>query len=103
MPTAGSSVRTDLTSVFTYDTAGNRISSADPRRAIAASATTFARDTFSRSASGGWGSADTGGSWSGTSADHAVNGSVGTISLSSNTNRNAYLTAVSAQDAEILF
>ncbi len=28
------SVRTDLTSVHTYDTAGNRVSSADPRRAI---------------------------------------------------------------------
>ncbi len=33
-PNATTNARTDLTTVHTYDTAGNRISSADPRRAI---------------------------------------------------------------------
>ena len=102
-PAAGSSERTDLTTAFSFDTAGNRVSSADPRRAIAAASTTFARDAFGRSVADAWGSADTGGSWSGTTADHDVTGSVGTIGLTSNTNRNAYLTSVSAQDAELLF
>ena len=33
-PNATTGARTDLTTSFTYDTSGNRISSADPRRAI---------------------------------------------------------------------
>jgi hypothetical protein len=103
VPPAGTSERTDLTSNFTHDTAGNRVSSADPRRAIGGSATTYARDAYQRTVVDGWGTADTGGAWSSTTADHDVTGSVGTISLGSNTNRNAYLTSVSAQDAEILF
>ena len=101
-PNATTGARTDLTSVFAYDTAGNRVSSADPRRAIALSATTYARDGFNRTVVNGWGTADTGGAWSSTTADHDVNGSIGTVSLSSNTNRNAYLTSVSAQDQEVL-
>lgn len=102
-PAAGSSVRTDLTTTYAYDTAGNRVATTDPRRAIAASSTTYARDAFERTVADGWGTADTGGAWSGTTADHDVTGSVGAVILGSNTNRNAYLTSVSAQDAEILF
>ena len=33
-PNATTNARTDLTSAFGYDTAGNRVSTADPRRAI---------------------------------------------------------------------
>ena len=46
-PSATSGARTDLTTAFGYDTAGNRISTADPRRAIeAAKGTTLAGDDF---------------------------------------------------------
>jgi RHS repeat-associated protein len=103
-PNATTGARTDLTTASTYDTAGNRVSMADPRRAIAAAltGTIFVRDTFSRSATDGWGTADTGGPYSSTNADFDVNGSIGTINLASATNRNAYLTGVSAADQEVL-
>ncbi len=46
-PNATTNARTDLTTVHTYDTAGNRISSADPRRAIElAKGTSLAADDF---------------------------------------------------------
>jgi RHS repeat-associated protein len=94
--------RTDLTTVHEYDTAGNRISTADPRRAIALAVGTEAYDPFERSVSDGWGTADTGGSWSGTDATFDVASGVGTITLGSNTNRNAYLTSTSLRDLELL-
>jgi hypothetical protein len=108
--TAGSSdtdpapgdARTDLTTTHEYDTAGNRIASADPRRAIALAVATEAYDPFERSVSDGWGTADTGGSWSGTDSTFDVAAGVGTITLSSNTNRNAYLSSTSLRDQEVL-
>ena len=46
-PNATTNARTDLTTTFTYDTAGNKVSSADPRRAIeAAKGTSLAADDF---------------------------------------------------------
>ncbi|HEY3545817.1 MAG TPA: hypothetical protein VGK17_06960, partial [Propionicimonas sp.] len=46
-PSATTGARTDLTTTFGYDTAGNRISTADPRRAIeAAKGTTLGADDF---------------------------------------------------------
>jgi RHS repeat-associated protein len=100
-PAAGGA-RTDLTTSYTYDTAGNRVSTADPRRAIGGSSTTTAHDDFGRTVADGWGTADTGGSWSGTTADHDVGSGVGTVALTSATNRNAYLTSVSIRDQEAL-
>jgi RHS repeat-associated protein len=94
--------RTDLTTTHEYDTAGNRISTADPRRAIALAVETEAYDPFERSVSDGWGTADTGGSWSGTDATFDVASGTGTISLGSNTNRNAYLSSTSLRDQEVL-
>ncbi|HET7494424.1 MAG TPA: RHS repeat-associated core domain-containing protein [Candidatus Limnocylindrales bacterium] len=100
-PAAGGA-RTDLVTSYTYDTAGNRVSSADPRRAIAQAATTYARDAFGRTVSGGWGTADTGGTWSQASAELSVDGTAGKIALGSITNRNNYLTSVSFADGELL-
>jgi RHS repeat-associated protein len=100
-PAAGGA-RTDLTTSFTYDTAGNRVSTADPRRAIAAASAVTAHDDFGRTVADGWGSADTGGSWSGTTADHDVASGVGTVALTSATNRNAYLTSTSIRDLDAL-
>lgn len=46
-PNATTNARTDLTTVHAYDTAGNRISTADPRRAIeAATGTSLAADDY---------------------------------------------------------
>jgi RHS repeat-associated protein len=46
-PNATTNARTDLTSAYTYDTAGNEVSSADPRRAIEdAKGTSLATDDF---------------------------------------------------------
>ncbi|MEA2548007.1 MAG: large repetitive protein, partial [Chloroflexota bacterium] len=51
-PNATTNARTDLTTAYTYDTAGNQVSSADPRRAIeTAKGTSLGADDFiSRSA-----------------------------------------------------
>jgi len=46
-PNATTNARTDLTTAYTYDTAGNRVSSADPRRSIeTAKATSLGADDF---------------------------------------------------------
>jgi len=46
-PNATSGARTDLTTTYTYDTAGNQVSAADPRRAVeAAKGTSLAADDF---------------------------------------------------------
>ena len=79
-PVAGGA-RTDLTTAHTYDTAGNLVSTADPRRAIANTTTTYVVDGFGRSVTDGWGTADTGGSWTGTTADHDVGSGIGTIAI----------------------
>jgi PKD repeat protein len=62
----------------------------------------YATDSFSRSATGGFGTADTGGPWTitGTAADFSVNGA-GTIALPRGANRYAYLAGVSSTDTEV--
>ncbi len=102
IPNATTGARTDLTTATTFDTAGNQVSSADPRRAIGLASTTYARDAFGRTVTDAWGTADTGGTWSSTDSTFDVGSGIGTISLSSNTNKSGYLTSVSAQDQEAL-
>ena len=66
-------------------------------------ATGPARDTFSRTVSGGLGTADVGGAWqiSGNSAHFAVAGGAGRITIPSpGTGRSASLTEVSARDVD---
>jgi RHS repeat-associated protein len=96
--------RTDLTTSHTYDTAGNRVSVADPRRAIAlaTAGTTYVADTFSRTVSDAWGAADTGGTWSNPDPALDVNGAAGTITLGSATGRSTFLTGVAAGDTDLL-
>jgi RHS repeat-associated protein len=97
-------VRTDLVTTTTFDTAGNAVSSADPRRAIevATAGTTYAADTYTRTVTDAWGSANTGGTWSGTNADFDVANNEGTINLPAIANRSAFLTSVIAGDQELL-
>src|SRR5205807_177097 len=70
----------------------------------AAAPTTYALDTFNRSVSGGWGTADTGGAW--TIVDSAAHWSVapgaGSIQVSANGQERAELAALSVQDVEVL-
>ena len=64
---------------------------------------TLANDTFTRTASSSWGSANTGGAWTltGTATNFAVNGSAGTISTANGITRKAFLTAVSSDNADV--
>ncbi|HSW89882.1 MAG TPA: carboxypeptidase-like regulatory domain-containing protein [Patescibacteria group bacterium] len=71
-----------------------------------ASGTTVISDTFTRSVSSGWGSADTGGAYTltGTASDFNVDGSAGTMNAPSlSTSRTALLGSVSNQDTDITF
>jgi PKD repeat protein len=64
-------------------------------------ATVYAADDFARTVTGGWGSADVGGSWSlsGGAAQFGVGSGVGTMNLSApGATRTALLNAVSASD-----
>jgi len=66
--------------------------------------TDVAADTFGRTVTAGWGSADTGGSYStvGPAASYAVNGSIGTMRLDTGgTNRSAILGGGSALDVDL--
>jgi RHS repeat-associated protein len=102
IPNATTGARTDLTTAYAYDTAGNQVSVADPRRAIGLASTTYARDAFGRTVTDAWGTADTGGTWSGTDATFDVGSGIGTITQTSNQAKSGYLTSVSAQDQEAL-
>lgn len=65
--------------------------------------TTYASDTFTRSATDQWGTADTGGAWTveGTAADFDVNGTAGTMVCGSSTTRTTRLASMTtAQDVE---
>ncbi|MDQ3573706.1 MAG: PKD domain-containing protein, partial [Actinomycetota bacterium] len=61
-------------------------------------------DSYARSVSNGWGSADVGGPYlliTGAESSYAVAGGVGTMSLAAGTGRRAYLTGVSERDLEM--
>lgn len=71
-----------------------------------ASTTVYGSDTFTRTASNGWGSADTGGSYSltGTSSNFNINGSEGTmlVTTAGSTGQNkALLSSLNAIDTDI--
>jgi Malectin domain/Kelch motif/Abnormal spindle-like microcephaly-assoc'd, ASPM-SPD-2-Hydin len=66
-------------------------------------ASTIAEDSFSRTVSGGLGSADKGGAWSllaGSSGDFSVDGSKAVIAASKNGQRVAHLGSTSARDVD---
>jgi RHS repeat-associated protein len=67
-----------------------------------AEGTSYASDAFNRTVTGGWGTADVGGAWSGTDSTFSVSPGGGKVTLSSATNKNANLTAVAARDQEVL-
>jgi PKD repeat protein len=65
--------------------------------------TTLAKDTFGRTATGGLGTAETGGAWttSGTASDFAVNNGVAKVTTPAGANRYAYLNQVSSTDTDL--
>ncbi|WP_062005562.1 PKD domain-containing protein [Arthrobacter alpinus] len=65
--------------------------------------TVLAKDTFTRSVTGGLGTAETGGPWtlSGTAADFSVDGSTARISSPARSTRYAYLNSISSTDTEV--
>ncbi|MCA0295768.1 MAG: PKD domain-containing protein [Actinobacteria bacterium] len=69
---------------------------------VTAAPTTIARDTFTRTQTGGWGTANTGGNWTVTGASNlAVNGSAGTMRMTAGGGPSAYLNSVSARDVDL--
>jgi PKD repeat protein len=68
--------------------------------------TTYASDTFGRTVSNGWGSANTGGAYTleGTAANFSVGGGVGSLVLpSTGATRAVLLAGVSARDVDVTF
>lgn len=68
----------------------------------AGSGTTLAQDTFQRTVSGGWGSAQTGGAWtgSGSATQYAVSGGTGTIADAAGTTATELLKSVSTSRSD---
>ena len=66
--------------------------------------TTVASDTFNRTVSGGWGSADQGGNWTvlDSAANWSVTPGVGSISVPATAQQRAVLSGVSVQDVDLL-
>jgi hypothetical protein len=72
---------------------------------VVAQANVLARDTYSRTVSSGWGSADVGGAWtvSGTAANWAVSSGTGRMTLpAQGATRSAALSGVSVVDVDLL-
>ena len=63
----------------------------------------IAADTFTRTVTNGWGSADTGGAWTvSTATAFAVNTGTGAITGAAGSTRSAYLTAATATDVDLV-
>ena len=72
---------------------------------VVAQANVLARDTFTRSTSSGWGSADVGGTWAitGTAANYAVSSGTGRMTVPAvGATRSAALSSLSVTDADLL-
>ena len=65
--------------------------------------TVLATDAFNRTISNGWGTADTGGAWTLTTAagNFAVGGGVGTVNLATSSGPTAFLSSVSGRDVDL--
>ena len=62
----------------------------------------IARDTFSRTVTDGWGNAEIGGAYSGTTADFDVNGNAGLVTVpTAGQQRKATLSAINVQDVDM--
>jgi len=73
------------------------------RQVTVAAAGVIANDTFNRTVVDGWGQADTGGTWTLTTAasNFAVAGGAGTMRLAPSSGPSAYLTSTSARDVDL--
>ena len=80
-------------------------SASTSKSVVVAQANVLARDTYSRTVSSGWGSADVGGAWtvSGTAANWAVSSGTGRMTLpAAGATRSAALAGVSVVDVDLL-
>jgi hypothetical protein len=71
---------------------------------VAMAATTIASDSFNRTVTSGWGTAEQGGSWTvlDTPANWSVAPGIGSIVAPANTERRAVLSSASAKDVDLL-
>lgn len=87
---------------FTYtvsDSAGST-ASATVRINVAAPTVVVARDTFSRSVTGGWGTADLGGPWTPKNSVLSVDGQRGVFAMTPGKTRQVFLNNLSARDTD---
>ncbi len=86
----------------TDDRGGADTATANAVVAPASQVSQYATDTFTRSVSSGWGTADSGGAWTGTNTNFATNGTVGTQKVTAiNGGNNAYLPAPGVTDVDV--
>ena len=73
------------------------------RQVTVAAAGVIANDLFNRTVTDGWGQADTGGTWTLTTAasNFAVGGGAGTMRLAASSGPSAYLASTSARDVDL--
>ena len=84
------------------DNAGATATASQSVTVSAGTATVYAADTFTRTVSSGWGSADTGGGWTTSSPSTcSVGGGVGVMTMAAGTGPSTYLTSVSATATDL--
>jgi CSLREA domain-containing protein len=95
----------DFTVSLTATNAGGSSTVSETVTVAASAQTFFAADSFGRTVSNGWGSAETGGLYTvvGTAADYNVTGGVGTMQVGATKTRSALLDGVSERDVDITF
>lgn len=90
------------TDSFTYTITGTSGStaSATVRVSVSAPSTVIARDTFTRSITGGWGSADLGGAWTPNNSLLSVDGQRGVFAMTAGRTRQVFLRSMSTTDSD---
>lgn len=90
------------TDTFTYTITviSGSTASATVRISVSAPSTVIARDTFTRSVTGGWGSADLGGAWTPNNSVLSVDGQRGVFAMTAGKTRQVFLGTVSSADTD---
>ena len=91
------------THTVTLTVSDNRGAKASTTRQVTVSPPPLASDTFDRTVTGGWGSADVGGAWSTTSVSaFSVANGAGNVVMAAGSGGSAYLTAVSGRSVDLV-
>lgn len=86
---------------YTVTDASGASASATVRLQVVPPVTVLGRDSFTRSVTGSWGTADLGGPWTPTASNLSVDGQRGVISLPAGQNRQVFLSGLTARDVDV--